>query len=252
MRFLPCVAIVCIVFIICVANLAFAVDATSPNFQNFDSSFVPTTFNQASTNYQVNGSIEPIVQASVSPNFGIQHGVPLVDPPAPTPTPTPTPQPLGGGGGGGVYTPPAATTTPPAVFVPPPTLNFKSPTFFSHRLIYGTRDVSIKTILVNGSSAGVKITAPISWERDMPVFLGYNDLYVQAQDSAGNKSATVYGRLKRMLIGDVNDNRKVDDTDLSLFTRAWHKYTFFADFNEDNVIDDLDLSLLASHWLRFY
>ncbi|MBU1629471.1 hypothetical protein KKD88_00130, partial [Patescibacteria group bacterium] len=153
----------------------------------------------------------------------------------------------GGGGGGG-----GATTTPSTVFVPPPTLNFRSPTFFSHRRIYGTRDVAVQAILVNDSSVGVKLTAPIDWEKDMPVFLGYNDLYVQAQDSGGNKSATVYGQLKRMLIGDVNDSHRVDDVDLSLFTRAWKEYTFFADFNEDNVIDDLDLSLLASHWQHFF
>ena len=92
----------------------------------------------------------------------------------------------------------------------------------------------------------------LRWKKDMPLFLGYNDLSVHAETAAGNKSAVVGGQIHRMLIGDVNVSRRVDDADISLFSRAWHKYTFFADFNEDGLVDDVDLSLLASHWLNYY
>ena len=56
----------------------------------------------------------------------------------------------------------------------------------------------------------------------------------------------------RRLIGDVNDNRVVDDIDLSLFTRYWKAYDRQGDFNEDGAIDDIDLSLFASHWNQRY
>ncbi|HVM90770.1 MAG TPA: dockerin type I domain-containing protein [Verrucomicrobiae bacterium] len=56
----------------------------------------------------------------------------------------------------------------------------------------------------------------------------------------------------RRLIGDVNDNRVVDDIDLSLFTRYWKSYDRQGDFNEDGLIDDIDLSLFASHWAQRY
>jgi hypothetical protein len=56
----------------------------------------------------------------------------------------------------------------------------------------------------------------------------------------------------RRLIGDVNDNRVVDDVDLSLFTRYWKVYDRQGDFNEDGLIDDVDLSLFASHWGQSY
>ena len=58
--------------------------------------------------------------------------------------------------------------------------------------------------------------------------------------------------IHRRLIGDVNDNRVVDDVDLSLFTRYWKAYDRQGDFNEDGLIDDADLSLLASHWGQSY
>jgi len=56
----------------------------------------------------------------------------------------------------------------------------------------------------------------------------------------------------RRLIGDVNDDRLVDDIDLSLFTRHWKLYDRQSDFNEDGLIDDIDLSLFARHWFQRY
>ncbi len=237
-------------------RLVFATDTSSTNYSNFDSTFAPgANVNQASTNYKMDASVEWIVGNQSSANFDIPPGgVPFPDPPAPAPTPTPTTDGgAGGGGGGGGGAPYAPTTsTPSEVTVPPPTLEVKTPTWKNHQVIGGKRDVTAAAIWVNGSTDGVEFIDTLRWKKDMPLFLGYNDLFVQAETAAGNKSAVVTGQIHRMLIGDVNLSRRVDDVDLSLFTRAWHKYTFYADFNEDNVIDDADLSLLASHWLNYY
>ncbi|MEI7512924.1 MAG: dockerin type I domain-containing protein [Candidatus Uhrbacteria bacterium] len=76
------------------------------------------------------------------------------------------------------------------------------------------------------------------WEKITPLHLG------------DNLVGTVM--VHRRLIGDVNDNRVVDDIDLSLFTRHWKSFDRQSDFNEDGLIDDIDLSLFASHWNQRY
>lgn len=103
-------------------------------------------------------------------------------------------------------------------------------------------------MIVNGSSNGVTFPSPNRWQLDLPLFLGFNDIVVQGKDSSGNTSPIIGGQVQRLLIGDVNTDHTVNDRDLSLFTRAWKKYTPFADFNEDGLVNDVDLSLLASHW----
>ena len=168
----------------------------------------------------------------------------------------------GGGGGGGLSssdvggaTGYAATPTAPASsrgVVKPPTLIYRSPTFSSHQSIRGTYDTSTPMIFVNGSAADVSLHSRFEWQRDLPLFLGQNIIAVRSQNSAGDQSITIGGVIERMLIGDVNNDHKVDDVDISLFTRAWKQYTPAADFNEDGTIDEVDLSLLVSHWERFW
>ena len=106
-------------------------------------------------------------------------------------------------------------------------------------------------VLVNGSSNGVRYPSTTTWERDLPLFLGTNQIVVQAA-SGTVKSTFTGGTIERLLIGDVNRSRVVDDFDLSLFTRAWKKYNAIADFNEDGKINDYDLSLLAAYWGRSF
>ncbi len=65
--------------------LASATDVTSTSFQNFDSTFAPTVFNQTSTHFQINGAVESITGLSQSASFKLVSGVPLFDPPG-TPT----------------------------------------------------------------------------------------------------------------------------------------------------------------------
>ena len=64
----------------------------------------------------------------------------------------------------------------------------------------------------------------------MPLFLGYNDLSVHAETAAGNKSAVVGGQIHRMLIGDVNVSRRVDDADISPLSRELGTSTLFRGF----------------------
>jgi hypothetical protein len=87
----------------------------------------------------------------------------------------------------------------------------------------------------------------------MPLFYGANLVVVQAERE-GVASREVSGQPFRMLIGDVDGSRFVDDADLSLLSSAWRRqvYEEMADFNEDGVVDDADLSLMASHWNAYY
>lgn len=241
---------------------AFAVDSSSPNFQNDGSTFAPAVFDASSPSFQLNGAVDAIVGLSGSANFNVRHGVPVKDTIVPPTPPQPPSGGGGGGGGGGGYTPPATTTTTtPPVPTPSgkakaPTLIYRSPTFLSHQVIGGARDATTVSITVNGSANGVQFTANDTWQRDMPLFIGYNDIRVQATDNAGLVSDVIGGQIERMLVGDSSRGlgptfeHVVDDVDISLFTRAWRAYNFYSDFNEDGVIDDADLSLLASNWGR--
>lgn len=109
-------------------------------------------------------------------------------------------------------------------------------------------------IAVNGSSSGVSLLPKLGWQRDLPLFVGYNEIRVQELSRPGGASPVIGGQIERMLIGDASRKKGptfhhvVDDVDLSLFTRAWKQYDFYSDFNEDTLIDDADLSLLVSHW----
>lgn len=222
------------------ARTAFAVDQNSVNFKNNDSTFAPAAMTISSSNFKVSGSIEPLVGSSQSAGFGIQSGVPVPEgTAAAAATPSPSPAPSGGGGSGSILS---------IGYVVPPTFTYKTPTFKSHQIIKGTRGSRDTTILVNGSSDGVAYPSDSTWERDLPLNLGANAVIVQGRIPSGYATPSIGGTILRLLIGDVNTDGVVNDRDLSLFVRAWKKYTPYADFDENGVIDDIDLSLLASHW----
>src|SRR3989338_2121564 len=77
----------------------FAVDMTSPSFQNFDSSAIPTQFKITSANYVLDASVETIVNKARGANLkgepgaAAKGGVGAGAPPA-------SPGWWGGGGGG--------------------------------------------------------------------------------------------------------------------------------------------------------
>lgn len=246
------------------AGLALALEQTSANYRNVDPTTIPATFNLSSASYQLDASVEAITGYSGSANFNIRHGLPFKETVPPTPTTTPPgPGGGGGGGGGGYYGPPSTTTvpttTPPVVptgKAKPPTLLYRSPTFLSKQTIGGNYTSETATLTVNGSSSGVNLMSNLFWNREFPLFVGYNEIRIQVKDNNGYLSDVIYGTLERMLVGDASRAHDkgqihvVDDVDISYFTRAWKKYDFYSDFNEDGKIDDVDLSLLASHWGR--
>ncbi|MBI5654191.1 hypothetical protein HZC53_00840 [Candidatus Uhrbacteria bacterium] len=216
-----------------------AIDTSSANYKDTAPTFAPAAGNVSSANYQVSGSVDYAVGKSDSAGFSVQSGVPFPDPSAPTPPVPPGP----GGGGGG---------TGSVDYVVPPTFTYKTPTFQSHQLINGTRGAQSAFISVNGSEVGVNYPTASTWSRDLPLFLGLNVIQVKARLPSGYVTPVVTGTIERLLIGDCNRDRVVNDRDLSILSRAFRTYNPFADFNEDGRVDDFDLSLLASHWKQSY
>lgn len=216
------------------ASFVLAQSQTSPNYKNTDSSIIPLTITAQSSNFKIDGSIEPIVGQSQSGSFTMQSGS------QGNPGSAAVTGPPGGGtsGGGG----PVSSTLPMLTLQPK-----RAWTYRSIMLFFGNRGTDNANIFVNDSTIGVRYPSVSTYERDIPLGLGNNEAYAQARkDGAVSPVVRAVGR--RRLIGDVNDSQFVDDVDVSLFTRHWKKYDEQSDFNEDGAIDDPDLSLLASHW----
>lgn len=244
---------------------AWAADPSSASFQIQGSTFVPAVSEGSSASYTLTNGVEPFVGDSSSASWNVRHGAAVKDTinfvPAATPAATPTPGTGGGGGSAPAYFATSPTSTPTVTAptttlpiatvtttVPLPTVIYRSPSFASHQVLTGVYDPTAVGVTVNGSTNGVTLLPGNAWRRDLPLVLGLNQIRVRAKDAAGNESQPVGGNLERMLIGDVNRDHRVNDVDLSLFTRAWKRYNVFADFNEDRKVNDVDLSLLASHW----
>ncbi|MCC7357041.1 hypothetical protein IT408_00855 [Candidatus Uhrbacteria bacterium] len=242
---------ICALLLVLRAVPVVAVDQTSANFQNFNSSFISTTVKQQSNNFQIIGGVESIVGNVLSNNFGVAHGVPS---PQAAPSIPPVIIPSSGGGGGGGGGSGTTTTAEPnnsTSTVPLPTVEYRAWTFKNKGVVHGTRTTQTDQIWVNGSADGVTLIEPVLWEKVLPLFLGMNEVRVQ-QVRGSDRSNIVIGYPKRRLIGDADDNRFVEDIDISLLTRAWKIYSVDADFNEDGRIDDVDLSLLVAHWGQSY
>jgi hypothetical protein len=131
------------------------------------------------------------------------------------------------------------------------TVEFTYPTFLGQKQVDGVVPDGATGILINGSSDGVVIEGN-RYHKTLPLFLGINQVDAQADFGNGQISKPVQASLERLLVGDMNRDRLVDETDLSLFTRAWKSkmYVFMGDFNEDGRVDDADLSLQVAHWTQ--
>ncbi|MCE9585749.1 hypothetical protein K8R04_00310 [Candidatus Uhrbacteria bacterium] len=232
------------------AGLVLAENASSPNFQNTDSSIIPLIINTVSANFIIDGSVSPIVGTAASANLIVESG-PQSDPGnPPVVIPPVIPPPSGGGGGGGGIPIPVPVPSGP-LLEPPPTIDPRRWTYKSTAMVQGNRGVTNAEIYLNGSNVDIVYPNADRWSRVLPLGLGDNTLVLQSKQG-DRASILVYGMVHRRLIGDVNDNRIVDDVDLSLFTRHWKAFDIQSDFDEDGLIDDVDLSLLASHWGKSY
>lgn len=235
---------------------------SSPSFDVQTPTFAPAAaVSQTSPNFKVSASVEPVVGiGSDSANYTVPSGIIFAEPAASSESSGGGGGgggSSGGGGGGGLPSGSGSGTVAFPVIVasgtlPEPTLFFRPRTFKSVVRLQGQRPLSSK-ILVNGSERDVQYPGEEAWERSMPLFYGANLVVVQAERE-GVASREVSGQPFRMLIGDVDGSRFVDDADLSLLSSAWRRqvYEEMADFNEDGVVDDADLSLMASHWNAYY
>lgn len=223
------------------AGIVVAQNSSSTNFQNLNSSVIPLIIKTNSSNFSVDGSVESIVGSAQSGSFKNETGAQRDPGSLPTP-------PIPSGGGGGV---PTTSLIAGSVLEPPPSIFPIEWTYLRNKTIRGGRGIRDVLIFINGSPRDIDYPNAELWQRDLPLGLGDNEIFVQSK-SGSLMSLMVRAIIHRRLIGDVNDNRFVDDVDLSLLTRHWKRFDRQSDFNEDGLIDDVDLSLLASHWGRFY
>lgn len=255
-RFVPTIVFFFTIVLACFAlRGAIAQTQSSSQFKNVNPSTEVLVGETKSSNYQISASVGPFTGESQSGSFLVEWGAQGAAGSAPAPPPTPPPV-IGGGGGGGGGSPiedafPPAPTTSTVDELPRPSLITRRWTYLNTTRIFGQRGVEGAEIFVNHSSQGVIYPTLLTWERLMPLGLGNNDLYVQSRFD-DRMSGIVHGIVRRRLVGDVDDSQRVDDVDLSLFTRHWNAYDERSDFNEDGRIDDVDLSLLASHWNRSF
>jgi hypothetical protein len=154
----------------------------------------------------------------------------------------------GGGGGGSVSsTPTSAAVESPAV---DETFTEDEPvfTYSDTAVIYGDREEG-QTILVNGSEEGVEYPTDTSWSAVVDLEdIGDNDIEVVAVDEDGEESEPVEIEVDRRSQGDVNDDRDVDDYDLSLIIKYWGTDEPAGDLNADGIVDDYDFSIFVSRW----
>lgn len=148
----------------------------------------------------------------------------------------------GGGGGGGSSG--GGAPDEPVVSDEIVDIEFTYATSF---LLYGTMDTDTDQLTVNDESEGVEFTDDDSWEAMVSLSYGLNSFTLVASDDSEESDETVY-EIYRRLIGDVNEDDGVDDYDLSKFVALWGGSSRAGDFNEDQTVDDYDFSMLVSRW----
>lgn len=114
--------------------------------------------------------------------------------------------------------------------------------------LYGSRAAGT-TIEINGSSEGVTYPTSTSWQATVTLDDGENDVEIVAVSSTGVESEPTTVVVDQREVGDVNDDNRIDDYDLSLLVRSWNSDDPESDFNEDGEIDDYDFSLFVSRWV---
>jgi hypothetical protein len=234
-----------------VVQSAYALDTSSTNYQVFTNTFVPAVMSQTSTNYMLYAAVEPIVGHASSANYQNQSGVPIpLDAEMPTPTPTTSPAPTPSTGPGDLTAQGDRQNVPaPDLVKEKPTLEFTYPSFLAVKKLSGDYPQGADRVIVNGSSDGVVLKDNNRWEKDFPLFLGFNRIVVEA-GFGPRVSEPVIADLERLLVGDMNRSWSVDDTDLSLFTRAYgiEPLVSMGDFNDGGQVDLADLRRQFAMW----
>ena len=151
----------------------------------------------------------------------------------------------GGGGGGGGTTVTSTTPNSPTV-----DSSFTITGFYTYQnslLIFGTIDSNSKTVEINGSTTGVTINNS-TWQATVALSDGNNTFKIVAKNSSGTASSATSLTIYERKMADINDDKKVDDYDLSKLIQLWLTNKGDGDFNADGVVDDYDFSILVSHW----
>ena len=161
----------------------------------------------------------------------------------------------GGGGGGGGSSDSSSNTNeqPVPVVISPPTIEpFSSPTAENSIVLKGTRATGT-LIYINGSTVNLNYPTDTTWQASLALSEGGNSFAILAKDDLGNESSSIlalvtYEIAAPQILGDISNDKKIDDLDLALLVSHWNKNWSAGDINKDGIIDDLDLALLVSHW----
>jgi len=150
----------------------------------------------------------------------------------------------GGGGGGGSVVSSSAPASPTV------DASFTVTGFYTYQntlFIYGTIDSNTKSVEIDNSTNGVTIKSG-SWQATVSLDEGNNSFQIVAKNSSGKASNTTTLSLYRRIMADINDDKTVNDYDLSKLIKLWLTNETEGDFNVDGVVDDYDFSILVSHW----
>lgn len=148
-----------------------------------------------------------------------------------------------GGGGGG--TPAAAAPSKPTVSSE---LTSKIYSYKSSLTLYGGKEAAVTQIFVNDKTTGVTFPTATTWKDIVALSFGSNTFKIIAQNSGGSSSeATTYSIVRR-LAGDVSGDNTVNDYDLSKIAKLWGSKDVSADFNEDGTVNDYDFSMMVARW----
>lgn len=207
--------------------------ADSNNFQIDNDQAGPTHFQQSSSGFTIDGSIEPIIGDTSSNNFGNEVGSPtLIGEESETAPETP-----GSGGGNTLQGRITVNNTGCPVI-------YKNLVNFS-----GTRTANIIYMFLNSEISGFHFPTSTTWEKTAFLQEGSNRIEIWGRDANHVSTDKIVLNLNKVRMGDVNQDGVTDDYDLSMLTRKWNtRGDCSTDFNRDFITDDYDLSLLAAYW----
>jgi hypothetical protein len=148
----------------------------------------------------------------------------------------------GGGGGGGGSTVSSAPSAPSVSADVPSDFVYSSSLFLN-----GAKGSDATSVKVNTSETGVTYPTSTTWKVTISLAFGLNTFSLKASNTSGDSSATVFDVYRR-LIGDITQDNTVNDYDLSKLVALWGSSNRGGDFNEDKTVDDYDFSMMVARW----